>query len=173
MAAGDHPSDGKTEDAKAAAGTARRPSPASRPWSGVRRPAAGRENGSLRFTVRDTPPEYDPDAVEPGGGKDPLMAPVAATVQALLPHPAAPAPAPAAAPDTPAREPEPAAPALEDDHDALLRRLREPGGPHRTGVPTGEEFTPAERAVLRRMRSHARTGPAGRPRETTSSMSVP
>ncbi|MFI5975041.1 hypothetical protein [Streptomyces sp. NPDC051452] len=33
-------------------------------------------------------------------------------------------------------------------HDALPRRLREPGGPHREGAPKGEEFTLARRAVL-------------------------
>lgn len=56
-------------------------------------PAAGLENGHLRFTVRNAPtkapPKYDPNSVELWGfKKDPLMALVAAAVQARLPHPA-------------------------------------------------------------------------------------
>ncbi|NEC81532.1 Tat pathway signal sequence domain protein, partial [Streptomyces sp. SID7958] len=46
--------------------------------------------------------------------------------------------------------PAPAAPA-EDDHDALLRRLRELGDLHRSGVLTEEEFTLAKQAILKRM----------------------
>ncbi len=38
-----------------------------------------------------------------------------------------------------------------DDHDALLRRLRELGELHRDGVLTDEEFTLAKQAVLQRM----------------------
>jgi hypothetical protein len=41
--------------------------------------------------------------------------------------------------------------AAEDDHDALLRRLRELGERHHTGVLTDEEFTLAKQAVLKRM----------------------
>ncbi|WP_318219490.1 DUF4429 domain-containing protein [Streptomyces sp. SCL15-6] len=118
-------------------------------------PSVGLENGHLRFTVRaapaKTPPKYDPNAVELWGfKKDPLMALVAAAVQARLPHPAgapapeSPGPAEPTAPSTPA-------PAPEDDHDALLRRLRELGELHRSGVLTDEEFTLAKQAVLRRM----------------------
>ncbi|MET7271579.1 DUF4429 domain-containing protein [Streptomyces flaveolus] len=122
-------------------------------------PSAGLENGHLRFTVRAAPtkmpPKYDPNAVELWGfKKDPLMALVAAAVQARLPHPAgAPAlesarPAEHTAASTAAPAP---APAPEDDHDALLRRLRELGELHRSGVLTDEEFTLAKQAVLRRM----------------------
>ncbi|MER6848394.1 DUF4429 domain-containing protein [Streptomyces flaveolus] len=118
-------------------------------------PSVGLENGHLRFTVRAAPakmpPKYDPNAVELWGfKKDPLMALVAAAVQARLPHPSgAPAlestrPAEPTVPSTPA-------PAPEDDHDALLRRLRELGELHRSGVLTDEEFTLAKQAVLRRM----------------------
>ncbi|MFJ8540709.1 DUF4429 domain-containing protein [Streptomyces sp. NPDC093586] len=124
-------------------------------------PAVGLENGHLRFTVRGAPakvpPKYDPNAVELWGfRKDPLMALVAAAVQARLPHPSGP-PAPE---DTRPAEPTPAlaptatpapAPAPEDDHDALLRRLRELGELHRSGVLTDEEFTLAKQAVLKRM----------------------
>ena len=144
----------KTEDAKAAAGTR---TLAVTELTGVEwQPAAGLENGHLRFTVRHAPTKapakYDPNAVELWGfKKDPLMALVAAAVQARLPHPAAPAG------ERPG-EPEPALPVAaaapapaEDDHDALLRRLRELGELHRSGVLTDEEFTLAKQAVLKRM----------------------
>ncbi|MFH9013871.1 DUF4429 domain-containing protein [Streptomyces sp. NPDC017943] len=141
----------KTEDAKAAAGAR---TLALTDVTGVEwQPAAGLEHGHLRFTVRNaptkTPAKYDPNAVELWGfKKDPLMALVAAAVQARLPHPARPAgDAEDVRPEVPAP---PAAPA-EDDHDALLRRLRELGELHRTGVLTDDEFALAKQAVLRRM----------------------
>ncbi|MFC4500543.1 MULTISPECIES: DUF4429 domain-containing protein [Streptomyces] len=131
----------KTEDAKAAAGarTIGVPDIAGVEWH----PAVGLENGHLRFTVRraptKAPPKYDPNAVELWGfKKDPLMALVAAAVQARLPHPAAAAAAP----------PEDVVP---PQHDALLRRLRELGELHRDGVLTDEEFTMAKQAVLRNL----------------------
>ncbi|MBD0844582.1 MULTISPECIES: DUF4429 domain-containing protein [unclassified Streptomyces] len=142
----------KTEDAKAAAGSRslRLPDILAVEWH----PAAGLENGHLRFTVRNAPtkapPKYDPNAVELWGfKKDPLMALVAAAVQARLPHPSA-----AAATDGRPQDPADARalpPASEDDHDALLRRLRELGELHRTGVLTDEEFTLAKQAILKRM----------------------
>ncbi|GAB2742842.1 DUF4429 domain-containing protein [Streptomyces bullii] len=142
----------KTEDAKAAAGT--RTLAVADITAVEWQPAVGLENGHLRFTVRNAPTKapakYDPNAVELWGfRKDPLMALVAAAVQARLPHPAQTA-------ATEARPPEPeaprqAAPAAEDDHDALLRRLRELGELHRTGVLTDEEFTLAKQAILKRM----------------------
>ncbi|MGW5466994.1 DUF4429 domain-containing protein [Streptomyces chartreusis] len=143
----------KTEDAKAAAGTR---SLALADITAVEwHPAAGLENGHLRFTVRNAstkaPPKYDPNAVELWGfKKDPLMALVAAAVQARLPHPAR---ATGDVPQAPRELPAPpaAAAAAEDDHDALLRRLRELGELHRTGVLTEEEFTMAKQAVLKRM----------------------
>ncbi|MGX1130888.1 hypothetical protein RKD49_003078 [Streptomyces glaucescens] len=142
----------KTEDAKAAAGT--RTLAVGDITAVEWYPAVGLENGHLRFTVRNAPtkapPKYDPNAVELWGfKKDPLMALVAAAVQARLPHPSTPAAAPAAAPQ-PQPEATPA-PAAEDDHDALLRRLRELGELHRSGVLTDEEFTMAKQAVLKRM----------------------
>ncbi|MEV6834296.1 DUF4429 domain-containing protein [Streptomyces sp. NPDC051133] len=140
----------KTEDAKAATGPRTIPLP---DVVGVEwQPAAGLENGHLRFLVRGAPvtapPKYDPNAVELWGfKKDPLMALVAAAVQARLPHPcAAGRDAVAQAPGL-TKEPEPAG----DGHDALLRRLRELGELHRDGVLTAEEFTLAKQAVLRRM----------------------
>ncbi|MGW5428472.1 DUF4429 domain-containing protein [Streptomyces sp. NPDC004059] len=141
----------KTEDAKSSGG------PRTIPLADVVgvewQPAAGLENGHLRFLVRGAPvtapPKYDPNAVELWGfKKDPLMALVAAAVQARLPHPAA-----SAEGDAVPREPVRLAkePAAENDHDALLRRLRELGELHRGGVLTDEEFALAKQAVLKRM----------------------
>ncbi|MGW4024040.1 DUF4429 domain-containing protein [Streptomyces sp. NPDC005009] len=141
----------KTEDAKAAAGTR---SLAMADLTGVEwQPAVGLENGHLRFSVRHSPTKapakYDPNSVELWGfKKDPLMALVAAAVQARLPHPAAPADD---RPSEPAAAPLPPAASAEDDHDALLRRLRELGELHRSGVLTDEEFTLAKQAILKRM----------------------
>ncbi|MEU8484270.1 DUF4429 domain-containing protein [Streptomyces sp. NPDC048641] len=143
----------KTEEGKAAAGTRLLPLTdiAAVAWQ----PAAGLENGSLRFTVRSSPTKapakYDPNSVELWGfKKDPLMALVAAAVQARLPHPSAPPdPEPALAP-APAT-PKSLTPHPEPDHDALLRRLRELGELHRAGVLTDDEFSAAKSAVLSRM----------------------
>ncbi|GGX09365.1 hypothetical protein GCM10010297_33620 [Streptomyces malachitofuscus] len=141
----------KTEDAKAAAGTR---TLAVTDLTGVEwQPAAGLENGHLRFLVRNAPTKapakYDPNSVELWGfKKDPLMALVAAAVQARLPHPAAPADD---RPQEPEADRQPAPTTAEDDHDALLRRLRELGELHRSGVLTDEEFTLAKQAILKRM----------------------
>ncbi|MDQ0387664.1 hypothetical protein J2S54_004484 [Streptomyces sp. DSM 42143] len=141
----------QAEDAKSAAG------PRTLPLADIVavewQPTVGLENGHLRFTVRaapsKVPPKYDPNAVELWGFKrDPLMALVAAAVQARLPHPSAPAAVEDARPTEGASAPPPA---TEDDHDALLRRLRELGELHRSGVLTDEEFTLAKQAVLKRM----------------------
>ncbi|MFF0202268.1 DUF4429 domain-containing protein [Streptomyces sp. NPDC005017] len=139
----------KTEEAKSSAGS--RTLAMSDITAVEWHPAAGLENGHLRFTVRDFPsklsPKYDPHAVELWGfKKDPLMALVAAAVQARLPHPAAPADDTAG---TRQISPAPAPP--EDDHDALLRRLRELGELHRSGVLTDDEFAVAKQAILKRM----------------------
>ncbi|MDX3244294.1 DUF4429 domain-containing protein [Streptomyces sp. ME18-1-4] len=138
----------KTEEAKSSAGAR---TLAAEDIVGVEwHPAGGLDSGFLRFRVRGavttTPPQYDPNAVQLWGfKKDPLMALVAAAVQARLPHPAA---APEDA--VPAQRPEPD-PLPGSDHDALLRRLRELGELHRDGVLTDEEFTMAKQAVLKRM----------------------
>ncbi|MCL6736726.1 DUF4429 domain-containing protein [Streptomyces neyagawaensis] len=135
----------KTEDAKAAAGprTLALADIAAVDWQ----PSVGLENGALRFTVRNAPTKapakYDPNSVELWGfKKDPLMALVAAAVQARLPHPSS-------AGDTGPKQLAPVGGG--DDHDALLRRLRELGELHRSGVLTDEEFTLAKQAVLKRM----------------------
>ncbi|MGC9407577.1 DUF4429 domain-containing protein [Streptomyces sp. DZ1-3] len=139
----------QAEDAKSAAG------PRTLPLADILavewQPTVGLENGHLRFTVRGAPskvpPKYDPNAVELWGfKKDPLMALVAAAVQARLPHPSAPAALEKAGAAAPAP-----APAAEHDHDALLRRLRELGELHRSGVLTDEEFNLAKQAVLKRL----------------------
>ncbi|GGR77420.1 hypothetical protein GCM10010252_15090 [Streptomyces aureoverticillatus] len=145
----------KTEEAKAAAGTR---SIALADIAAVEwQPAIGLENGYLRFTVKNSPtkapPKYDPNSVELWGfKKDPLMALVAAAVQARLPHPAAAKPAlPQDAASGAAAAPALPAAAAEDDHDALLRRLRELGELRQSGVLTDEEFAAAKQAVLKRM----------------------
>jgi hypothetical protein len=140
----------KTEDAKAAAGS---PSLTVAEITAVEwHPAVGLEDGYLRFTVRGAatriPPKYDPHCVQLWGfKKDPLMALVAAAVQARLPHPAA----PPAGTDVAKELPSVPGPAAGDDHDALLRRLRELGELHASGVLTDEEFTLAKQAVLKRL----------------------
>ncbi|MEU6376742.1 DUF4429 domain-containing protein [Streptomyces sp. NPDC046909] len=148
----------KTEDAKAAAGvrTLALTDLAAVEWH----PAAGLENGYLRFTVKNAPtkapPKYDPNSVELWGfKKDPLMALIAAAVQARLPHPARTA-SPHAQDTRDPRDSRPELPSppvapAEDDHDALLRRLRELGELRRTEVLTEEEFTLAKQAILKRM----------------------
>ncbi|MGW6269739.1 DUF4429 domain-containing protein [Streptomyces sp. NPDC055060] len=143
----------KTEEAKSAVGT--RTLSLSEVAAVEWQPAVGLENGYLRFSVRHAPtkapPKYDPNAVELWGfKKDPLMALVAAAVQVRLPHPAAAAEPAKAAPALAKSVPAPSAPA-EDDHDALLRRLRELGELHQSGILTDEEFSLAKQAVLKRM----------------------
>jgi hypothetical protein len=144
----------KTEDAKVAAGT--RVLPLADITAVQWLPSIGLDNGHLRFTVRGAPtkapPKYDPNAIELWGfKKDPLMALVAAAVQARLPHPAA--ARPAGSPPDPRPRPTTAAAtvAVEDDHDALLRRLRELGELHRDGTLTDDEFALAKAAVLKRL----------------------
>ncbi|MFG2196171.1 DUF4429 domain-containing protein [Streptomyces sp. NPDC048639] len=111
-------------------------------------PASGLENGCLRFIVSAASPKppakYDPHAlVLFGFRKDPLTALVAAAVAARMPHPAAPA-----VPETLTATADGVGSA--DLHDELLRRLRELGELHRSGVLTEEEFTVAKQAVLKR-----------------------
>ncbi|MCF3148363.1 DUF4429 domain-containing protein [Streptomyces platensis] len=132
------------------------------------RAAAGLESGYLRFRPRGATerlkPEHDPNSIELWGFKKEsgTTALLAAAVAARLPHPSAgtgkalPTAAPAApltsaAPLTPAAPPaSAAASAPAEDHDALLRRLRELGELHRDGILTEEEFTATKAAVLRR-----------------------
>ncbi|ACY96323.1 DUF4429 domain-containing protein [Thermomonospora curvata] len=102
--------------------------------------------GYLRFITggapQGRPPEKDPSCLAwpfGDGGTTPL---VAAAVTARLPHPHAPA-------DAGTRS-KAGGEAAGRDVDALLRRLRELGELHRSGVLTDEEFAFAKQAVLRR-----------------------
>lgn len=119
-------------------------------------PPMGLENGHLRFVRREGPasapaPEDDPYSLDLWGlsKKEYTAVLVAAAVLVRLPDAAAGAgPAPGSA--APAEIAAPAAPAPSgDDHDALLRRLRELGELHRSGVLTDDEFTAAKQAVLK------------------------
>nr|WP_062340456.1 DUF4429 domain-containing protein [Herbidospora sakaeratensis] len=109
-------------------------------------PNAGLENGRLRFTRKDEPStrppiKYDPSSVVLWGldKETRTVALLVTAVVARLPHPLA---------EPPAIEPEPP---KEDDHDVVLRRLRELGGLHRDGVLTDEEFALAKQALLKRL----------------------
>ncbi|MEU9119333.1 DUF4429 domain-containing protein [Streptomyces sp. NPDC048506] len=123
------------------------------------RPAMGLESGYLRFRPHGAPepvkPEHDPNSIELWGFKKEsgTTALLAAAVTARLPHPSAgsakPLPSGAAARTPAAAEPTAAA-APGDDHDTLLRRLRELGELRRDGVLTEEEFTATKAAVLQR-----------------------
>lgn len=118
-------------------------------------PKGGYGNGHLRFVTWETAksrqaPEKDPFALDLWGSarKDLLTASVAAAVTARLPHPSTksarpPGPAPALQP--PATPSPPGA----EDHDVLLRRLRELGELHRAGVLTDEEFRSTKSTILK------------------------
>ncbi|MBD0747446.1 DUF4429 domain-containing protein [Streptomyces sp. CBMA152] len=121
-------------------------------------PARGLVDGHVRFVSSPNAPRLpagrDPHAVELNGfKKDPLMALLASAVVVRMPHPHAPEPEPKAleaAPAAPVASLTPA-PAPADDHDALLRRLRELGDLRESGILTEEEFTFAKQAVLKRL----------------------
>ena len=122
-------------------------------------PNSGYEDGFLRFATRETafsklPPEKDPYALDLWGSarRDLLTAIVAAAVTARLPHPSDRSDRSGVEDD----ERRAAPPRLTsagrspaDDHDVLLRRLRELGELHRHGVLTDEEFAMTKAAVLR------------------------
>ncbi|MFE7134485.1 DUF4429 domain-containing protein [Streptomyces sp. NPDC057638] len=142
----------KTEESKSSGGDRTLPLEAVRAveWH----PSSGLDNGYLRFTAahlaNTAKPKYDPYAVELWGfRKDSLMALVAAAVVARMPHPNAPArPAPALTSGQGTAGGSGGAP---DDHDVLLRRLRELGELHQAGILTAEEFSTAKQAVLKRL----------------------
>ncbi|MCX5201104.1 DUF4429 domain-containing protein [Streptomyces sp. NBC_00237] len=118
-------------------------------------PAVGLEHGYLRFVTsaagHTMPPKYDPHAVHLYGlKKDPLMALAAAAVVARMPHPHAREEPEDAVPAALEAAPRDAAPAAED-HDVLLRRLRELGELHQAKILTDEEFAMAKQAVLKRL----------------------
>lgn len=132
------------------------------------RAGAGLESGYLRFRTGEAPerlkPEHDPNSIELWGFKKECgtTALLAAAVAARLPHPSAgnttspTAQPPALTPSAPqpsAPHPAGAAAAPADDHDALLRRLRELGELRRDGILTEEEFTATKAALLQRFHS--------------------
>ncbi|MEU2670926.1 DUF4429 domain-containing protein [Streptomyces sp. NPDC007164] len=142
-------------------------------------PAIGLENGHLRFVRGDgaapvQAAEYDLYSLDLWGlsKKEYTAVLVAAAVLVRLPGaagrtagtggpggaPEGAAPAEIAAPEAEAPTSTPAAPAPApapaspgDDHDVLLRRLRELGELHRSGVLTDDEFTAAKQAVLKHL----------------------
>ncbi|GAB1819346.1 DUF4429 domain-containing protein [Herbidospora sp. RD11066] len=106
-------------------------------------PNGGMENGRLRFTRKSDPQarppiKHDPAAVTLWGlsKETRTVALLVTAVVARLPHPLA--------------EP-PMIEAPEEDHDVVLRRLRELGALHRDGVLTDEEFAVAKQALLKRL----------------------
>ncbi|MFF0072671.1 DUF4429 domain-containing protein [Streptomyces sp. NPDC005494] len=144
----------KAAESKTAGGTVSLPLPE---VTGVRWvPSIGLENGSLRFdragAVSTAPATFDPYSLELWGlsKREYTAVLVAAAVLVRLRAPARravprdlPSPAPELAPAA-------AAPAA-DDHDLLLRRLRELGELYGAGVLTDEEFATAKAAVLKRL----------------------
>ncbi|NGN63255.1 DUF4429 domain-containing protein [Streptomyces sp. A7024] len=118
-------------------------------WS----PATALGVGALRFKPRglltQLKPDHDPNCLALWGFRKEsgATALIAAAVTARLPHPAAVEDAVPPAKALPADAP----PAAGDDHDAILRRLRELGELHREGVLTDDEFAVAKQAVLGRL----------------------
>ncbi|GAA2045984.1 DUF4429 domain-containing protein [Catenulispora yoronensis] len=114
------------------------------------RPAVGMDWGWLRFRIRGDAgivspnPRLDPNCLTLWGTKKEsgTSALLATAIMGRMPHPNA-----AAETEVPALT----AAGASDDHDALLRRLRELGDLHRDGVLTDEEFATAKQAVLKRM----------------------
>ena len=143
----------KTEDAKAAAGprTLAVADISAVEWH----PAAGLENGHLRFTVRHAA-HQDPAQVRPQrrGAVGLQEGPADGAGRGGGPGQAS-APGPGRrhrrTADGDRSSPSPPPVSAEDGHDALLRRLRELGELHRTGVLTDEEFAMAKQAILKRM----------------------
>ncbi|MFI8949277.1 DUF4429 domain-containing protein [Streptomyces sp. NPDC053750] len=127
-------------------------------------PNTGSADGFLRFVTRETvfaklPPEKDPYALDLWGSarRDLLTALIATAVTARLPHPSTRTDEAYAGQGTSdpgleggaRRRLSGAVPPASDHHDVLLRRLRELGELHRSGVLTDEEFTMTKTAVLR------------------------
>ncbi|HET6858969.1 MAG TPA: DUF4429 domain-containing protein [Streptomyces sp.] len=142
----------KAEDSKTSAGATSFPLSE---VSGVHWvPAIGLENGHLSFVMRKglatAPPKHDPYSLDLWGlsKKEYTAVLVAAAVLARKPHPLA---EPDAPPALTKADPAPAAQATGDDHDALLRRLRELGELFQAGLLTDEEFSTAKQAVLKRL----------------------
>jgi Domain of unknown function (DUF4429)/Short C-terminal domain len=118
-------------------------------------PIVGFSNGYLRFRITGASalqPKHDPNSITWGmvreGGTTSLLA---AAVAARLPHPNA--PTSNTGPRTSGGGRLAVASGTggsDDEHDALLRRLRELGDLHRDGILTDDEFAAAKQAILRR-----------------------
>ncbi|MFD9538929.1 DUF4429 domain-containing protein [Streptomyces sp. NPDC060022] len=113
-------------------------------------PAIGLENGYLRFErgpgSSSAPPKFDPYSLELWGlsRKEYSAVLVAAAVLTRLPRPRT-------VPELPVADLAKAAAPPADDHDVLLRRLRELGELHQAGILTDDEFSTAKQAVLKRL----------------------
>lgn len=146
----------KAEESKAAGGAVTLPLSE---VTGVRWiPCIGLENGSLRFdrggAVSPSPAKFDPYSLVLWGlsKREYTAVLVAAAVLVRLPSPGGRAElAPPAEPVDAAPVPAPAPVPAADDHDVLLRRLRELGELYESGILTDEEFALAKRAVLKRL----------------------
>ncbi|MGW1410796.1 DUF4429 domain-containing protein [Streptomyces sp. NPDC002403] len=119
-------------------------------------PSIGLENGHLTFVRGGGPapaPEHDPYSLDLWGLSKKEYTAVLVAAAVLVRLPGTPGPAPASAAPAEIAAPAAAAPpaAADDDHDVLLRRLRELGELHRSGVLTDDEFTAAKQAVLKRL----------------------
>ena len=121
-------------------------------------PPAGWENGFVRFLPKGVAPaavkpSHDPNTVVLWGlrmAKDIAeSALLTAAVLARLPHPGG----QAAGQRLAKSPPTPALPAGDGppDQDTILRRLRELGELHRSGVLTDEEFSAAKKAMIDRL----------------------
>ncbi|MFF8912056.1 DUF4429 domain-containing protein [Streptomyces sp. NPDC015032] len=123
-------------------------------------PSIGMENGHLRFvrgegraSVPAPAPEFDPYALDLWGlsKKEYTAVLVAAAVLVRLPVTAKARAAAEAITGAADARPAEITPPPADDHDVLLRRLRELGELRQAGILTDEEFTTAKQAVLKRL----------------------
>ncbi|MEU0298984.1 DUF4429 domain-containing protein [Streptomyces sp. NPDC006175] len=124
--------------------------------TGVRwMPAIGLENGSLRFdrgSVSASPAKFDPYSLDLWGLSKREYTAVLVAAAVLVRMPAPPGPAlPLEASPEPVPSPAPVPAPSADDHDVLLRRLRELGELHQAGILTDDEFAAAKQAVLKRL----------------------
>ncbi|MEU9623507.1 MULTISPECIES: DUF4429 domain-containing protein [unclassified Streptomyces] len=122
-------------------------------------PAIGLENGHLRFVRggdRASAPapaaEFDPYALDLWGlsKKEYTAVLVAAAVLVRLPDAAEARTGAEPVAKAAGARPAEIAPPPAEDHDALLRRLRELGELRQAGILTDEEFAAAKQAVLKR-----------------------
>jgi hypothetical protein len=138
----------KAEESKSSGGTMTFPVSE---VTGVRwLPAIGLENGYLRFetgrSASSAPPKFDPYSLDLWGLSKKEYSAVLVAAAVLVRLPAA-----KAVMELPPGPTEAAAPPAPDDHDVLLRRLRELGALHHAGILTDDEFSTAKQAVIKRL----------------------